>query len=125
MKGSESYRERISPDEFSNAIRLQAGMELRRFFRREPESESDPMIELIGCLLEDGAGGVLTPPEATVTTEQWLTWNHLALNGPQALTRTITRELKRERTPIPVEQAAMKTWAARLLLATLNRLGML
>ena len=111
-------------EEFSSATRMQARSAMRRFFEREPEAESDPVIELIAALLEDGAGGVAPPPNAMVTTEQWNTWNHLALNGPDALTRTITKELEKEKPTLPTEKERMRAWAARLLVATLDRLGM-
>ena len=111
-------------DEFSNATRMQARSAMRKFFEREPEAEADPVIELIASLLEDGAGGADSPPDAIVTAEQWMTWNRLALIGPEALTRTITKELETEKPTMPSEKEPMRAWAARLLLATLDRLGM-
>lgn len=111
-------------EEFSAATRMQARSAMRRLFGREVEPEMDPVTELIVCLLEDGAGGVIQPPNAMVTTEQWSTWNRLSLHGPDALTRTITRELEKEKPTFPAEREAMRAWAARLLVATLERLGM-
>ena len=58
-----------------------------RCFNRRSTSGMDPILELIGCLLEDGAGGVTSPMELQVTTEQWLTWNQMALSIPKALSR--------------------------------------
>lgn len=124
MKGSKNFRGKTSRGEFSRTTRIQARLAIRKLFQREPESESDPVIELIACLLEDGGGAVSTTPNAPVTTDQWSTWNHLALHGPEALALTLTRELERERPPMPSDPEAMRIWAARLLVATLDRLGM-
>jgi len=111
-------------DEFSSATRREARSAMRKFFQRELEAEADPVIELIAALLEDGAGGTDSPPDAIVTTEQWMTWNHLVLNGPDALTRIITKELEKEKPMLPLEKESMRVWAAQLLMATLDRLGM-
>lgn len=110
---------------FANALRRQAAQALRAMFRHDPGRGADPVIELIGFLLEDGAGGILPPPGAPVTTEQWLTWNRLTAEHPRALARTVMRELKRERRSQPQDKEAMRAWAAQVLLSTLDRLGML
>ena len=124
MKGSKNFRGRTSRGEFSRTTRLQARLAIRNLYQRESESESDPVIELIACLLEDGGGAVSAFPKAELTTDQWATWNHLALHGPEALALTLTRELEREKSPMPSDPEAMRTWAARLVVATLDRLGM-
>ena len=111
-------------EEFANTIREQAAAALRMIYRQEAPRGADPVLELMGFLLDDGAGGIQSPPDAVVTTEQWLTWNRLALSHQLALVRTMTRELETERTILPTEMDAMRTWAARLLLNTLDRLGM-
>lgn len=125
MNGSKIYLRRTSVGEFANAIRQQAQSVLRITFQRETEKEMDPLIELIACLLEDGAGGIALPTETPVTTEQWFAWNRMVTTGPKALTRMITRELERERPPLSVKPEAMRAWAALLLRSTLDRLGML
>lgn len=125
MSDSKTYRGRTSRNEFSNRVREEARAALRAMFHRELESEADPVMELITCLLEDGAGGILPLSEPAVTTEQWLIWNRLVTERPKAVTRTLTREQERERPELPEETEAMRRWAARLLLSTLDRLGML
>lgn len=124
MNDSKTYRGRTSGNEFSNKVREEAGAAIRAMFHREMESEADAVMELITCLLEDGAGGILALPESTVTTEQWLTWNRLVTERPKVVTRTLTRELEGERPELPEETEAMRRWAAGLLLSTLDRLGM-
>jgi hypothetical protein len=52
-------------------------------------------------------------------------WNRLVGEYPQAVSRMLTRELVREQTVLPTDKPAMQTWAARLLLSTLDRWGML
>lgn len=111
-------------DEFVNTTRQQAAQMLRTMFLQEPEGTTDPVLELISLTLEDGAGGLVSAPDVPVTTEQWLTWNRLTLNQGAAVTRMVTRELEQERTPLPMEPEALRPWAASLLLATLDRLGM-
>ncbi len=111
--------------EFANAQRRQAVQALLTMFRHDPDRGADPVIELIGCLLEDGAGGVRPPTDTPVATEQWLTWNRLAAEHPRVLARAVVRELKRERRSLPQDKQAMRSWAAQALLSTLDRLGML
>ena len=111
--------------EFANSQRRQAAQTLRAMFQHDPGRGADPVLELIGFLLEDGAGGVLPPPDTPVATEQWLTWNRLGAEHPRVLARTVMRELKRERRSLPQDKQAMRSWAAQALLSTLDRLGML
>ena len=111
--------------EFANALRQQAAQALRTMFQHDPGRGADPLLELIGFLLEDGAGGVHPPMDTPVAIEQWLTWNRLAAERPQALARTVMRELRRERLSLPQDKEAMRSWAAQVLLSTLDRLGML
>ena len=109
--------------EFANMIREQAEAVMRTQFQRECPSE--PVMELVTCLLEDGAGGVAPPPSVPVTTEQWITWNRLVTEHQRAVARMVTKELEQERVPLPEEIETMRTWAAQLLLNTLDRMGML
>lgn len=122
MNNSRRSRRKTSADEFSNMVREQAGMVMRAMFHRE--AEGDPLLEFITCLLEDGAGGMIPTTDEVVTTDQWHTWNRLVLNQTDLVTRMLTRELERERPAMPAEPEAMRRWAATLLLATLDRLGM-
>ena len=79
-------------------------------------------VTLVGAALFCGADD--TTSEAPVTTDQWLTWNRLVTERESLLIRSITRVLERERMPLPTEMDAMRIWAARLLLITLDCLGM-
>jgi hypothetical protein len=97
---------------------------LRQMFQQEVSSGMDPILELVGCLLEDGAGGVASPMELQVTTEDWLTWNKLALSIPKALTETAAEVLERERLEVPTVKESLQNWAACLVLCTLEHLGM-
>jgi hypothetical protein len=112
-------------DEFANALRQQAAQALRTMYQHDPGRGADPVLELIGFLLEDGTGGVLPLPNTPVTMVQWLTWNRLVMEQPRALARTVTRDLEQERLRLPQEKEAMRSWAAQALLSTLDRLGML
>jgi hypothetical protein len=60
-----------------------------------------------------------------MTLEHWIAWNGLVMERPRAATRVLTHLLERERPQLPTGQEAMRAWAARLLLATLDLLGML
>ena len=111
--------------EFANKLRKQAAQTLRALHQEEVASGTDPLVELIGFLLEDGAGGVLWRASAPVTTPQWLTWNQLILNRQDEVVQTVTNVLEAERTQLPTEVEAMREWAAWLLLSTLDRMGML
>ena len=125
MSYSRTYRKRTSMNEFATTVRWHAAEVLRTMFQQEPTRGTDPVLELIVFLLEDGAGGILPLPDAPVTTEQWFTWNRLVQGHPRAVVRMVTRELERERVMLPGDREAMRTWAARLLLSTLDRMGML
>lgn len=110
--------------EFANKVKDRAAEVLRSKCWPEPTPEMGPILELIGSLLEDGAGGILSPEEVPVTTEQWLMWNQLAMDHEEEVLRTMTSILERERMDLPRETEAMRNWAAWLLLATLDRMGM-
>ena len=110
---------------FAKKLREQAMQALWTMFRHDPGRKTDPVPELIGFLLEDRAGGILPPADTPVTTEQWLTWNGLVTKHPRALKRTMWRVLERERLGLPQDREAMRSWAAQVLLSTLDRLGML
>ena len=92
-------------EEFANTIREQAAAALRMMDQQEAPRGTDPVLELMGFLLDDGAGGILSPPAAPVTTEQWLTWNRLALESERELTRTMMEVLARERTALPLRRS--------------------
>jgi len=109
--------------EFASMIRQRASEVLRQMYQHEATPEIDPILELIGFLLEDGAGGVSPPADSSVTTEQWLTWNELALTRQTELVRTMTSVLERERMELPTELVVMRTWAACLVLSTLESLA--
>lgn len=111
--------------EFANMITQRAADLLRRTFQQETPREANPLLELIGVLLEDGAGGVMPSLVTTVTTEQWQRWNQLALERPQELILTMTEVLEQERTQLPAELGAMQNWAACLLLSTIDQMEIL
>jgi hypothetical protein len=107
--------------EFAREVKKSAKLVLQQTFLPRFEPEMDPVVELIMALLEDGAGGVRSTPNVTVTTEQWLAWNWLATMQERLLIRLLTNELERERTALPKELDPMRVWAARSILSTLDR----
>ncbi len=111
--------------EFANALRQQAAQVLRTMFQHDPGRGADPVLELIGFLLADEGGGVFQHPDTNVTTEQWFTWNRLLVERPRLLRQTARREVEREWPALPQGREAMQSWAAQLLLSTLDHLGML
>lgn len=110
--------------EFAIRASEEAKLALRRYFHHEPAPAANPILELIGFLLEDKAGGVFAPPEAPVTTSQWITWNELMLDRQQELVEEVTNLLDEERLRMPPGREALRSWAACLLLLTLDRMGM-
>ena len=110
--------------EFANKLRARAADAIERIYRRQTPPESDSMIELITLLLEDGAGGVATPAQTPVSTEEWITWNEAALYSAEELTKTLTTILDREKINLPPELEAMRRWAASLLTMALDELSM-
>lgn len=110
--------------EFANKMKERASTVLREAFQQDPPAGMDSILELIGCLLEDGAGGVRSPMEVPVTIDEWLTWNELVIERKAELVRTITMILESEKTDIPLAADSMRTWAASLLLATLDQMEM-
>lgn len=109
-------------NEFAERIRQEAAHALQPLFQQQPSTETDPIVELIGFLLEDGAGGVMSPAEVPVTTDQWLTWHQLAMEREEELTEAMASVLEEERMELPTEVEAMRQWAAWLLVITLDRI---
>ncbi len=110
--------------EFASSLRQQAAQALRTMFQHDPDRQ-DPVIELIGLLLADEGGGVFQHPDTEVTTKQWFAWNRLRMERRRLLARTVHREVEREHLLLPEGETAMRSWAAQVLLSTLDRLGML
>ena len=108
--------------EFANTIREQAADALRRMYQRESPRGTDPLIELVAFLLEDGTDDSTMHPGDLVTTEQWVRWHRLVAERPRAVRRTLTNVLDRERPTLPTDKQAMRMWAVNLLLSTLDRM---
>ena len=111
-------------DELSNMNKKRAAEWLRQMFQQDVTRGMDPILELVGCLLEDGAGGVASPVELQVTTEDWLTWNKLALSIPKALAETVEEVLEKEWLEVPTVKESLLNWAACLILCTLEHMSM-
>jgi len=110
--------------EFADSIRQQAAEAIEPLYQETTNSRTDPIVELIGFLLEDGAGGVLSPAQVPVTTDQWLTWHQLAIEREEELLEMMVKVLEVERAELPTNTEAMRKWAAWLLLSTLDRMDM-
>ena len=110
--------------EFADTTKRRAVEVLRRTYRQGPSAGTDPVVELMGLLLEDGAGGVLPLSQTPLTTEQWILWHRLVMERSEELVRALTQVLEREEMELPPEAGAMRAWAAQLLLSTLDEMGM-
>ena len=110
--------------EFADTTTQQAVEVLRHTYRQGKSAGTDPVVELMGLLLEDGAGGVLPLSSTPLTTEQWMIWHELVMERPEELVRVLTQVLEREQMELPPEAGAMRAWAAHLLLSTLDEMGM-
>ena len=110
--------------EFADTTKQRAVEVLRLTYRQEPSAGTDSVVELMGLLLEDGAGGVQTLSQTPLTTEQWIIWNRLVTERPEELVRVLTQVLEREQVKLPDEAEAMRAWAAQFLLSALDELGM-
>jgi len=108
--------------EFADRNRKKALEVLQLIFRQDIPPGMDPLPHLITHLLEDGAGGVSSPPEVPLTTDEWLSWNHLAMEQPHELTWTLTDILEEERLAVPRKIPALAIWAATLVQLTLDRM---
>jgi hypothetical protein len=109
-------------NEFAERVRQSAREALRKEHGRTIPAGTDPVIELIGLLLEDGAGGVLPPSDTPVTSRQWLTWNRLVMRDPTGMSKAVASVLDWELMKLPRDPNARRTWAAQLLLSTLDRM---
>lgn len=112
-------------DEFVKQTGEQARRALREISGQEPLPWENPIVELMGLLLGDGYGEVQAPPTIPITIQQWLDWHYLALMVPETLTAAMNRVLRANRRQIPREQEAMRTWAASVLLGTLDQLELM
>lgn len=110
--------------EFAETTKQRAVGVLRRTYRQGASAGTDPVVELMGLLLEDGAGGVRPLSQTPLTTEHWIIWHRLVMERPEELVRMLTQVLEREQTELPPEAGAMRAWAAHLLLSTLDEMGM-
>jgi hypothetical protein len=81
--------EGMSMGEFAKWTKLEATAALQRISGQGPTPGMNPVVELIGCLLEDGSGGIDAPANSPITTEAWLIWNGLALEWPTELAELI------------------------------------
>ena len=112
-------------NEFAIEMRRRAVQAMRQVYRREATPATDPVLELIALLLEDEAGDVSSRSDCSITTEQWSTWNQLAMDREQELVAATMRVLEAERIALPSQADAMRQWAAWLVAATLDRLEMM
>ena len=110
--------------QFANTLRRQAARALLSEFHQEATPGNDPVLELIGILLGDEDASESPPAGSSLTTEQWMTWNQLAMDREAELVRAVTRVVDREATELPQERQAMRAWAAWLVLSTLDEMGM-
>lgn len=110
--------------EFADTTKQKAMDLLRRTDRQGAWAGTDPVVELIGFLLEDAAGGVRPLSQTPLTTEQWIIWHRLVMERPEELVRMLAQVLEREQMELPPETGAMRAWAANLLLSTLDQMGM-
>jgi hypothetical protein len=111
--------------EYSDKNRKRAADTIRQMYQQPVTPGTDPIVELVGYLLEDGAGGVTAPPDYPITTEQWLTWNRLVLEQPKKLSQVVAEVLEREWLDVPTDQTTLRPWAACLLLCTLEQFEMM
>jgi hypothetical protein len=111
--------------EFVKQVSKQAVEVLRETFGRELLPEENPLLELMGLLLGDGFGEVQSPPTIPISSQQWLDWHHLMLMQMEELISAMNHVLETERRELPTELTAMRTWAASLLLNTLDQLQMM
>ena len=111
-------------DEFVSTIRHRAAQALRQLYNQEMPPRIDPILALIAFLLDDEAGGVTPQVDPAVTTQQWLTWSELLLLQHAGLSQTMTLVLERERMDLPTDLAALRNWAACLVLSTLDQIEM-
>ena len=110
--------------EFASRIREQAAEAMRQVFRQEATPGMDPLIELIGFFLEDETGSNLSSDNSSLTTEQSLNWNQLAMDCQEELAEIMTSILDFERLRFPTEPEAMRRWAIGLVFCTLDRMRM-
>ena len=111
--------------EFVQQVKKQAMEALQEIFRQEPLPGENPLLELMDLLLGDGFGEVNSPPTMPITSQQWLDWHHLALMRPEELVLAMNLVLETQKRKFPAELTAMRTWAASLLLNTLDQLEMM
>lgn len=109
-------------EEFTSQVRRQAGQALVTLSGQEPTPGIDPILELIAFVSEVEAEEASLTREGDLTTEQWLAWNQLVMDRPDQAISAMSEVLELERTELPADLPAMKSWAAWLVLSTLDRL---
>jgi hypothetical protein len=111
--------------EFVEQVSKQAIVVLREVFGLEPLPDQNPLLEMMGLLLGDGFGEVQSPPTLPISSQQWLDWHHLALMNHREMIAAMNFVLEAEQRKLPTELTAMRTWAASLMLSTLDQLEMM
>ncbi len=109
-------------EEFTSQVRRQAGQALVTLSGQEPTGGVDPILEIIAYVREVATEEASLTRESDLTTQQWLAWNQLVTDRPQKLVSAMSEVLETERIELPTDLPAMKSWAAWLVLSTLDQL---
>ncbi|NLE58115.1 MAG: hypothetical protein GX616_07135 [Planctomycetes bacterium] len=111
--------------EFVRRVSKQAKRAMREIFGQEPLPGEIPLLELMSLLLGDGFGEVQPTTTIPITSQQWFDWHHLALMKPEELIAAMNLVLETGRLELPRHPEAMRTWAACLMLSTLDQLDLM
>jgi hypothetical protein len=84
----------------------------------------DPIVELISFLLAGQSEDTSLPDDSSLSMENWLRWNDLALSQPGRLSQAIDQVMIRETMDLPQEQTTLRVWAAWLVLTVLDQYQM-
>jgi hypothetical protein len=112
-------------DEFVQLTQQRAMERLQEISGQRPTAEMNPILELVTFLLEDGAGEILAPPRVLINNDDWQHWNQLMLEQQAELVQAMNAVLARDQIHLPAEPEATRSWAATLLLSTLDQFEMM
>lgn len=107
---------------FEKSVRTQAETAIHQIWRESPIQGTDPILQLIGLALEDGAGGIESPPKVPVSSQEWLTWQGLLLQNQDKVLGSVNQLLQREQISIPSSREAIREWAAQIVLSVMDEL---
>lgn len=115
-------------NEFVKTLSKQAGRAVREHFPEEYDGGPRPTVATVCMLIELLLSGkefrLLPHPEINLTRKQWRTWHHAIHEHDCVFLPAFIKEITLQQIPLPNDITEMRKWACKMVLASLDRLGL-